>query len=85
MCSACLAPVLRINPMGHVETDISAAASLAGVSILRLKGFDLPQFRPGSVLLSDLDTEMNDIWNFMMDVAKNMGLDPSNRLGQRNS
>jgi hypothetical protein len=72
-----LGPGFTHKSEGHVETDISAAASLAGLSILRLKGFDLHQFRPGSVLLSDLDTEMNDIWNFMMDVAKNMGLDPS--------
>ena len=62
---------------GHVETDISAAASLAGLSILRSKGFDLREFKPGSVLLSDLDTEMDEIWKFMMAAAKNMGLDPN--------
>jgi hypothetical protein len=61
----------------HVETDISAAASLAGLSILRSKGFDLSEFKPGSVLLSELDNEMNEIWNFMMAAAGNMGLDPS--------
>lgn len=62
---------------GHVETDISAAASLAGLSILRSKGFNLSEFKPGTVLLSDLDTEMNEIWNFMMAAASNMGLEPS--------
>jgi hypothetical protein len=72
-----LGPGFTNKPGGHVETDISAAASLAGLSILRSKGFDLHQFKPGSVLLSDLDTEMNDLWNFMMAVAKNMGLDTS--------
>ena len=62
---------------GHVETDIAAAASLAGLMILKGKGFDLGQFTPGSVLLTDLDTEMDEIWNFMMAAAQNMGLDPS--------
>jgi hypothetical protein len=62
---------------GHVETDISAAASLAGLSILRNKGFDVREFTPGTMVLSELDTEMNEIWNFMMAAAQNMGLDPS--------
>jgi len=41
----------------HVETDISAAASLAGLMILRCKGFDLKKIEPGTVILSVLDTE----------------------------
>jgi hypothetical protein len=72
-----LGPGFTNKPEGHVETDISAAASLAGLSILRSKGLDLTAFRPGSMLLTELDTEMNDIWNFMMAAAGNMGLDPS--------
>ena len=72
-----LGPKFTNKTGGHVETDISAAASLAGLSILRSKGFDLRQFTPGTVLLSELDTEMNEIWNFMMAAAKNMGLEPS--------
>jgi len=40
---------------GHVETDISAAASLAGVSILRGKGFDMNDFGPGTMILTELD------------------------------
>jgi hypothetical protein len=72
-----LGPGFTNKPEGHVETDISAAASLAGLSILRGKGLDLTAFRPGSMLLTELDTEMNDIWNFMMTAAGNMGLDPS--------
>jgi|WetSurMetagenome_2_1015567.scaffolds.fasta_scaffold203506_2 hypothetical protein len=65
------------NPEGHVETDISAAASLAGLAILRNKGFDVREFTPGTMVLSELDFEMNEIWNFMMAAAQNMGLDPS--------
>jgi hypothetical protein len=72
-----LGPEFTNKPEGHVETDISAAASLAGLSMLRNKGFDLGKFKPGSPLFSDLDTEMNEIWDFMMAAAGNMGLDPS--------
>ncbi len=72
-----LGPGFTNTTEGHVETDISAAASLAGLSILRSKGFDVREFKPGSMVLSELDTEMNEIWNFMMAAAKNMGLDPS--------
>jgi hypothetical protein len=73
---ALLGPEFSGRPEGHVETDIAAAASLAGLSILRGKGFDLREFTPGSVLLSDLDAEMNEIWDFMMAAARNMGLEP---------
>jgi len=72
-----LGPGFTNTPGGHVETDISAAAALAGLQILRSKGFDLSQFTPGTVVLSDLDKEMDEIWNFMMAAAGNMGLDPS--------
>jgi hypothetical protein len=72
-----LGPGFTNTAGGHVETDISAAASLAGLSILRSKGFDLREFKPGTMVLSELDTEMNEIWNFMMAAAENMGLDPS--------
>jgi len=71
-----LGPAFTNKSSGHVETDIAAAASLAGLSILRGKGFDLREFTPGSVLLSDLDTEMNAIWDFMMAAAGILGLDP---------
>ena len=72
-----LGPKFTNKTGGHVETDISAAASHAGLSILRSKGFDLREFTPGTVLLSDLNNEMNEIWNLMMAAAKNIGLDPS--------
>jgi len=72
-----LGPGFTNRPEGHVETDISAAASLAGLSMLRNKGFDVRQFTPGTMILSELDTEMNEIWNFMMAAAQNMDLDPT--------
>jgi len=69
-------PEFTNTPGGHVETDIAAAASLAGLLILRGKGFDLGAFKPGTVFLSDIDTEMDGIWNFMTAVAGNVGMDP---------
>jgi len=72
-----LGPGFTNMPKGHVETDIAAAASLAGLMILKNKGFDLGEFMPGSVLLTELDTEMDEIWNFMMAAAGAMGLNPS--------
>ena len=72
-----LGPGFTNKPEGHIETDIPAAASLAGLSMLRNKGFDVRQFTPGTMVLSELDTEMNEIWNFMMAAAQNMGLDPT--------
>jgi hypothetical protein len=70
-------PGFTHKPGGHVETDISAAASLAGLLILRGRGIDLSRFTPGTVILSDMDTEMDEIWNFMTAAAGKMGLDPS--------
>lgn len=72
-----LGPVFTNKPEGHVETDISAAASLAGLSMLRNKGFDLRQLTPGTMVFSELDTEMNEIWNFMTAAAQHLGLDPT--------
>jgi hypothetical protein len=72
-----LGPGFTKTAGGHVETDIAAAASLAGLSMLRGKGFDLGLFTPGTVLLTDLDAGMDEIWNFMTAVAGKMGLDPA--------
>jgi hypothetical protein len=71
-----LGPAFTKKPEGHVETDIAAAASLAGVSMLRGKGFDVRQFTPGTMILTEMDTEMNGIWDFMMAAAGILGLDP---------
>ncbi len=70
-------PGFTNKPEGHVETDISAAASLSGVSILWGKGFDMNAFRPGTMIFTELDSGMNDIWNFMTAAAQHMGLEPS--------
>ena len=61
----------------HVETDIAAAASLAGLLMLRSKGFELSTFKPGTAIFTELDTEMEEIWGFMAGVCRDLGLDPS--------
>lgn len=69
-------PKFTNTPKGHIETDIAAASSLAGLIILRRK-VDLTKFSPGQVLLSDIHAEQEDISKFMMAAAINCGLDNS--------
>lgn len=61
---------------GHIETDIAAAASLAGLLILRGKFPELPALKPGTVFLSPMDEEMNLIHMFMGGVCNALELDP---------
>ena len=70
-------PKFTNTPKGHVETDISAAASLAGLLILRNKFPALPAMKPGTVFLSPMDEEMNMIHRFMAGVCGTLDLDPS--------
>lgn len=64
------------TPEGHIETDISAAASLAGLLILRGKFPVLPELEPGSVFLSPMDEELDLIYLFMGSVCEALELDP---------
>jgi hypothetical protein len=66
----------------HVETIISAAASLAGLSLLRSRSLDLRPYKPGTVLVYDPGREMDEIRNFMVVAAEKAGLDPSDGWGQ---
>lgn len=61
---------------GHVKTDCAAAAGLAGLPMLRAKGFDLRQFTPGTMILTGPDTGMDGIRMFMTAAAAKMGLEP---------
>jgi hypothetical protein len=65
------------TPKGHIETDISAAASLAGLLILRSKFPVLPSAKPGTLFLSPMEAEMNLIMNFVAGMCKAGGIDPS--------
>ena len=62
------------RPQGHIETDIAGAASMAGLMILRSKISDLSQFTTGTVILMDIEEDMNLLWEFLMVVAYNLGL-----------
>jgi len=70
-------PEFTVTENGHIETDIAAAASLAGLLILRGKFPALPALEPGSVFLSPMDEEMNLIRMFAAGVCKSLGLDPN--------
>lgn len=67
-------PKFTNTPKGHIETDIAAAASLAGLIILRRK-VNLDKYAPGQVLLSDIHTEQDEISKFMTAAAMNFGLE----------
>lgn len=70
-------PGFTNTPEGHIETDISAAASLAGLMILRSKVPAVGAMPPGSAILFPMDEEMDLIHNFMTGVSVSMELDPS--------
>lgn len=72
-----------MKPTGsHVETIISAAASLAGLSVLRSKGIDISPYKPGMILDYDTGREIGEIRDFMMAAAGKAGLDPSGGWGR---
>jgi len=61
----------------HVETIIAAAACLAGLSVLRSRGFDLRPYAPGTLLAYDPGRELEGIQDFLTAEAGRAGLDPS--------
>lgn len=64
-------------PGTHIETDIAAAASVAGLMLLRAAGVDLSAFEPGGVVLVEWVNDAGiQLGNFMVQAAYNMGLDP---------
>jgi len=72
-----------MKPTGsHVETIISAAASLAGLSVLRSRSFDLIPYKPGMIVDYDPGREIEEIRTFMMAAAGKAGLDPSGGWGR---
>jgi len=59
---------------GHLETDIAAAASVAGSSLLRRAVPNLSDFTPGTAILSDVHREQDHLFKFMAAVATSLGL-----------
>jgi hypothetical protein len=67
----------------HLETYIAAAASLAGVALLRSSGIDVSALTPGTPVLID---EVNDrgvsLMGFMRAVSHSMGINAQTGWGQ---
>ena len=70
-------PEFTNTPGGHIETDIAAAASLAGLMILRSRVPDMSAMPPGSAILFPMDEELDLIHNFMTGVCVSLDLEPS--------
>ncbi len=70
---------LTQRPGGHIETDISAAASVAGLQILRSNVAALNALPAGkTILYPERAEEMNMIMKFMVGVCEGLDLDPKN-------
>jgi len=66
---ACLGPQFTSTPNGHIQTDIAAACSLSGVMILQETVPDLSGVEPGIVILSEIHSRQEDIFDFMTNVV----------------
>jgi hypothetical protein len=69
-----LGPAFTNTPEGHIQTDIAAAASLAGSVLLREAVPDLERYPAGQVILSDTHHRQRELLGFMGAVAPGMGL-----------
>jgi hypothetical protein len=69
-----LGPAFTGTANGHIETDISAAASVAGTTVLRATVPTLDNYAVGEVLLADVHDGQRALLQFMMAVAPGMGL-----------
>ena len=74
-------PGFTKTPMGHIQTDIAGAASVAGTVILRDTIADLTRYQPGNVVLSDVHSAQGDLHKFMIAVGNSMKLDPKKGWG----
>jgi len=70
---ACLGPQFTSTPKGHIQTDIAAACSLSGLMILQETVPDLSDNEPGIVILSDVHSRQNEVFEFMMRVVLSDG------------
>lgn len=81
-----LGPRFTQTPEGHIQTDIAAASSLAGLIVLQETVANLPelisQTEPGSVLLSEVHQGQKDVFLFMSAFAGSNGLDPHQGWGE---
>jgi hypothetical protein len=71
-----LGPKFTSTKKGHIETDIAAASSLAGLMILRASRVDLSNLEPGAIILADLEESQDDVQAFMAKIVRKVRLDP---------
>jgi hypothetical protein len=74
---ALFGPRFTKSPNGHIETDISAAASVAGLQVLRRMVPGLPAMPAGkTVLYPGRAEELDIIGRFTIGVCEGLDLDP---------
>jgi hypothetical protein len=85
-----LGPKFTNTPGGHIQTDIAATGSLAGLMLLQetVPDSELAKLAqsaagPGNVILSEVHEGQQDILRFMEGVAMGSGLDPRGGWGDR--
>lgn len=81
-----LGPEFTQLPDGHIQTDIAAVSSVAGLIILQesvdnLEGV-IVEGGPGSVLLSEVDEGQQNVFFFMSSFAASNGLNPLEGWGE---
>jgi hypothetical protein len=70
-------PRFTNRPGGHIETDISAAASVAGLQVLRRMAPAAVALKPGQMMLyPGRAEELEFIGRFMVGVCEGLELDP---------
>jgi hypothetical protein len=75
---AYLGPEFTGTPEGHIQTNIAAASSLAGLMALQEAVADLPAHtraaKPGTVILSDCHDLQGEVMGFMANYCASNGL-----------
>jgi hypothetical protein len=77
MVSSLFGPKFTNTQGSHIETEISAAASLAGYFTLMNECLIFDGLKPGAEFQHPMSSEMNRVWGFMIGSYDNIGLDPS--------
>jgi hypothetical protein len=74
------------TPHGHIQTDIAASSSLAGLILLQETVENLEEsiqaMGPGNVLLSEVHEGQSLVFDFMAIFASSNGLDPNTGWGE---
>jgi hypothetical protein len=68
-------PEFTNTPQGHIVTDITGASCVAGSMLLRETVPNLFEYKPGTVLLSEVHDRQNMVLHFITGVALTLGVD----------